>query len=232
MSEIVAAQMAALKVLQDHKLAANRPSEYQRRIAAALLGLSHGIKELRDALQANPARRASEVSPHDPRRQSSAVQDIVTEEILRVAAELLPKSALIRTARKAALAHPGNVEIDDRKALVRIARLVIESGGKKRPKTAAREIASEAGGLGVQDSTIDRLRRKYTTQALLYEALAAAQIRQEPLTEAKRLPASHPDTEAISEGDEEIAPLAERMMSNANTARVVERLKGTQSPRK
>jgi hypothetical protein len=225
-----------LKVLLENKLAANRPSDFERRISAALRGLKHTIKELRDAVQADP--RGPHLSAHGPRRQSSAVQDVAAEEILRAAAELLPKSERIQVALSAAMAQRradrrraiGESEIKDDGSLVQMARLMIESGGKKLPKTAAREVARQINSKGIEDSTVRRLYRKYRDKGSLYDALAAAQMRQESILHGKRLfnlARDEADIEAICRGNEEIAGLVERIKSNAETVRVVEQLTGT-----
>jgi hypothetical protein len=234
----------AFKVLLEHKLAANRPSDFERRISAALRDLKRAIMVLRDAIQADP--RGFPVSAHDPRRQSSAAQDVAAEEILRMAAEFLPKSRRIQVAMKAAMAQRradgrravGDSEIDDRAELIQMARLMIESGGNKLPKTAAAEVARQMphGPMVQEESVTTRLYRKYRDKGSLYDALAAAQMREEIILEGKRLMASildvgmaidEADIEAICRGNEEIAGLVERIKSNAETVRVVEQLTGT-----
>src|SRR4051794_17235924 len=99
MPDTVFPQVRAIQLLMESRLARAAPSDFERRISGALLGVDMAVKQLRDALQADPKQRPYQGSALDPRRQSAKAQDIAALEILRSAEQLLPKS---RRAKKAA----------------------------------------------------------------------------------------------------------------------------------
>jgi hypothetical protein len=229
----VPAQIQALNTLLKSRLAANQPSEFERRISKAQRVLKHAVVELRNAVQVNPCALSFKMSPHDPRIQSALAQDIAAELILRIAAEFLPKSERLRAAAKVMHAQRradgkravGESEINDTEALIQMGRLIIKSGGEKRPKTAARDVAGRASGNSV-DAIVTRLWRKYTANGQLYEALAAAHMRQEALTEARQQlnMRDEEQVDAFCRGNEELASLVEKIKENAETARLVKLL--------
>jgi hypothetical protein len=180
----VEAQKHALKVLLESEFAVNRHSEFERRISAAILRVQEAVFELRNALQADPKKTRGEINAVDPSRQSVAAQDVAADEILIIAASLLPRSGHIKAAIKAAAPRAGNSEINDRAALIEMARRLIESGGAMAPKAAARLVALRLVAAHSVNSTVDRLRRKFMKDRAIYDALAAARIRFDAAQEA------------------------------------------------
>jgi hypothetical protein len=138
-----------------------KANQFQRRIALAGRGLDLAIDEYRNALEAG-------------RKWSSAVtQDAVAKAILRHGQGALPESAVMQKAAAAAGfgGKKGMAAIDDSKALVEMAYLMLK-GAKLKPASFKAALLAQNDAGAARESVAHRLREKFNKRPSGYLKLA------------------------------------------------------------